>query len=189
MAAINYHLPEEIIYKTGTRVCSGRIREGHFLYYIPRKMKSEVINEVVAGMRIRLQERLEIAGRSLQFFQANSSTINDAAGLYKMAEMVYTRKYPALDFPLVIKFRRQKTVMGTYRKKSDGVVTININAFFKNAPLMLLEYIIAHELSHHHYSGHDKGFYGELLSLCPDHKKKRVLANQFLTLKEAHLLA
>lgn len=105
-----------------------------------------------------------------------------------MAEKVYTSKYPAIDFPLTIKFRRQKTVMGTYRRRPDGEVTVYINDYFKGAPEILFEYIVAHELSHHHCPGHDRAFYSELAQLCPDHGKKRKLANEFLILKEAHIL-
>lgn len=181
-------LPEEIVYKTSARLCSGRIRDGKFLYYVPKRMKKEAVAKVIDSMRPRLEERLRIASRSLAYFLEHPSDVNDNAALRKMAEEIYTRKYPALDFPLTIKFRRQKTVMGTYRRRATGEVAVYINSFFKNAPLILLEYIISHELSHHHFTGHDRAFYAELGALCQNHRQKRQLANQFLTLKEAKIL-
>ncbi|WP_127016230.1 M48 family metallopeptidase [Anoxybacter fermentans] len=182
-----FQLKEEVIFKKGIRCCSGRIREGKLLYYLPRQMKRELVEKVLAEIRQNLILRLKDAYRYYNYFRKCQSHIHKSYELKKMAEEIYTRKYSTLDFSLTIKFRRQKTVMGTYRRKKDGKVVIYINDHFKNAPEFLLEYVIAHELSHHHFSGHDQAFYRELSQLCPDHKKKRKLANQYLLLKEAEI--
>lgn len=181
----NLQLPEEIQYKTGTRQSSGRVRDGKFLYYIPKRMKPEAVHKVLDAMRPRLQKRLENALCYFDYFSTHPSAITGVDGLRKMAVEIYSRKYKEIDFPFTIKFRRQKTVMGTYRRKGDGQVTVHINDYFKGAPLILLEYIIAHELSHHHCPGHDRAFYQELAQLCPDYAKKRNMANDYLLLKEA----
>lgn len=184
----NLQLPEEVHYKTGTRRSSGRIRDGKFLYYIPKQMKPEAVERVLATLRPQLQKRLEDALCHADYFVHTPSTVTGADGLRKMAEEIYTRKYRRIDFPLTIKFRRQKTVMGTYRRKGDGPVTVHINDYFQAAPSILLEYIIAHELSHHRCPGHDRAFYRELAELCPDYLAKRKLANEFLLLREAKFL-
>lgn len=183
----NLQLPEEIQYKSSTRQSSGRIRDGQFLYYVPKRMKPEAVRRVLDAMRPRLQKRLADALSYMDYFTHNPSQVIEAGGLRQLAETIYTRKYPEIDFPFMINFRRQKTVMGTYRRNSAGQVTIHINDYFKGAPLPLLEYIIAHELSHHHCPGHDQAFYQELSQLCPEYAKKRELANAFLLLREAHL--
>ncbi|MCK4259160.1 MAG: M48 family metallopeptidase [Halanaerobiales bacterium] len=188
MAKFQSDLPEEVILKDGARRCSGRIRDGKFVYYLPKRLKKEIRESIIVNLREKLKNRLQDAYRFYSIFKNHRSTIQDAEDLKKMAEEIYTQKYPALDFPLLIQFRRQKTVMGTYRKNNNGEVKIYINDFFKNAPEILINYIIAHELSHHHYSGHDKAFYGELSKLCKDHEKKRNLASQYLILKEAQIL-
>ncbi len=188
MPRLTFNLPEEVIYKSGTRQCSGRIRDGKFVYYLPKGIKKATEKTITISLRQKLQSRLQEGYQYYSIFKKHQSIFENSEDLSKLAEQIYTQKYPQMDFTLKINFRRQRTVMGTYRKKPDGEVRIYINDLFKNAPEMLLNYIIAHELSHHHYSGHDKAFYKELSELCTDHEKKRRLASQYLILKESQIL-
>ncbi len=181
-------LVEEVIVKKGTRRCSGRIRDGKFLYYMPEALSKKQAEEIILEIRQSLLNRLQQAYQSYDYFVQNRSTITQPQQLARMAEQIYRRKYAAMIYPLNMQFRRQKTVMGTYRRNKSGEVTIYINDYFKNGPLFLLEYIIAHELSHHHFAGHDKNFYRELAQLCPDQQIKHKLASQYLILKEAQIL-
>lgn len=184
----DFQINEEIVYKKGIRRCSGRIRDGKFLYYLPKGLKKEVMERITADLRKNLLARLKEAYPYQQFFKKYMTKLNQAAQLKTMAESIYIRKYPHVDFPLAISFRRQKTVLGTYRRNADGEVTIYINDLLKKAPEMLIEYVVAHELSHHHCPGHDKAFYRELSALCPNHEEKRKLATQFVVLREAGII-
>ena len=181
-------LKEEIVFKKGIRRCSGRIREGKYLYYLPRGLKDNEVKEITTRIKENLSARLKDAYSYKSFFAGRETGGRSSADLTRMAHQIYTRKYPQVDFHLNVRFRRQKTVLGTYRQKKNGKVLVYINDHFRNAPDFLLEYIIAHELSHHHYSGHDKAYYQELGQLCPGHQKKRDMANRYLLLKEAHIL-
>lgn len=187
MTSRSFYLEEEVILKEKLHRCSGRIRDGKFLYYMPANLKQDVAKKIVLEMRKNLANRLQEAFRYHDFFLKNLSNIDQPGKLVELAAEIYQRKYPALDFSLTIKFRRQKTVMGTYHFKQSQVV-IYINNYFKNAPICLLEYIIAHELSHHHFPGHNSAFYQELSQLCVDHQSKKKLASQYLLLKEAHII-
>lgn len=181
-------LNEVIVYKKGTKRCSGRIRDGKFLYYISDWVSKEGESKIITELRNKLSKSLEEAMEFLDYFQKNCSKIDTDLKLKKMAIKIYHRKYLKLDFPLNIMFRKQRTVMGTYRINCDGVVLIYINDLLKNAPNFILEYIIAHELSHHRFLGHNSEFYNELSQLCNEIQIKKRLANQYLLLKEAKFL-
>lgn len=183
-----FSLEEEVILKKNLLRCSGRIRDGKFLFYLPANLQNDVVKKTVIKLREKLLTRLKKAYEYYDFFLQNLSTIDQPEQLIELAEEIYQRKYPVRDFSLTIKFKRQKTVMGTYHLKQPKRVVMYINSYFRNAPICLLEYIIAHELSHHHFPGHNLAFYRELSQLCVDHQRKKRLANQYLILKEAQLI-
>ncbi|MCG8643894.1 MAG: M48 family metallopeptidase [Desulfobacterales bacterium] len=183
-----FQLNEVIIYKKGIKRCSGRVRDGKFLYYISDQVSKDRECKIIIELRKKLAKRLKEAGQFIDYFRENSSKIDNTIDLKKIAIKIYTKKYHILDFPLTIKFRKQRTVMGTYRMNNDGTVIIYINNLLKNAPIVILEYIVAHELSHHRFSGHTHKFYDELSQLCPEMEIKKRLAGQYLLLKEAKFL-
>ncbi|MBE8989439.1 M48 family metallopeptidase [Nostoc sp. LEGE 12450] len=80
---------------------------------------------------------------------------------------VYARKLGVQLSP--VKLSEQKRVWGTCSK--DGVIRINWQLV--DAPLSVLEYVVAHEIIHLLHRNHGDGFWEALSCIMPDWRKRK----------------
>jgi predicted metal-dependent hydrolase len=71
--------------------------------------------------------------------------------------------------------RAMKARFGSYAKHQHKVT---LNLWLIKAPIELLDYVIAHELSHIKHFNHSKHFYAELAKLYPSYQQCRQELNQ-----------
>lgn len=79
----------------------------------------------------------------------------------------------------VLKLRLMRTRWGTFSPRTG----MTLNLALIHAPLAAIEYVVVHELCHHRYRGHGKGFYSLLEAVLPDWKaRKRLLESSIAAL-------
>ncbi|BAY87454.1 hypothetical protein NIES267_69760 [Calothrix parasitica NIES-267] len=71
--------------------------------------------------------------------------------------------------PKSIKLSQQKRAWGTCSSKGS----IRINWRLADAPLSVLEYVVAHELTHLLHHNHSKDFWQALSNIMPDYKQRK----------------
>ncbi len=71
--------------------------------------------------------------------------------------------------PKSIKLSQQKRAWGTCSSKGS----IRINWRLADAPLPVLEYVVAHELTHLLHHNHSKDFWQALSNIMPDYKQRK----------------
>mgnify|MGYP001804179207 FL=1 len=71
--------------------------------------------------------------------------------------------------PKSIKLSQQKRAWGTCSSKGS----IRINWRLADAPLSVLEYVVAHELTHLIHHNHSKNFWQALEKIMPDYKQRK----------------
>ncbi|HOA14821.1 MAG TPA: SprT family zinc-dependent metalloprotease [Bacillota bacterium] len=64
-----------------------------------------------------------------------------------------------------LRVRAMKTRWGSYSRRTNS---ISLNASLVKAPPELMEYVVAHELTHLMHMDHSAGFHGALAGLMPD---------------------
>lgn len=69
-----------------------------------------------------------------------------------------------------LRIREQQRLWGSY-SRGTGNITLNLRLLF--APTKIIEYVIAHELSHIKISGHTKQFWNNVSIAIPDYKERR----------------
>lgn len=83
----------------------------------------------------------------------------------------YNVPYPKL------KLRKMKTRWGTC---SVHISTITINSLLIHTRRELIEYVIAHELTHFLHGDHSRNFYHSLSLVMPDHDIRRKMVKKYL---------
>lgn len=93
--------------------------------------------------------------------------------LFAVCERVYPKfqKY-GIDFP-ELRFRNMVSRWGSCQPKRK-ILTFNISLV--EAPLLCIEYVVAHEFTHFLQPNHSKKFYAQLAMFMPDwRQRKRIL--------------
>lgn len=67
-----------------------------------------------------------------------------------------------------VRFRRMKSRWGSCSSRGN----INFNTYLKYLPLILIEYIVFHEIAHLLERGHNKNFWNIISNRFPDYKQK-----------------
>lgn len=80
---------------------------------------------------------------------------------------IYTKKLNVQ--PKSIKLSQQKRAWGTCSSKGS----IHINWRLADAPLSVLEYVVAHELTHLLHHNHSKDFWQTLGNIMPDYQQRK----------------
>ena len=69
-----------------------------------------------------------------------------------------------------LRIHEQQRLWGSYSRKTRNIL-LNMKLFF--APDDVIKYVMAHELSHIHVSGHTEEFWNTVAISCPNHKELR----------------
>ncbi len=166
-------LPVEIVYKD-KRNSSGRIREGRIVLYISSRLsKAEQARHVQLLTRrlvnqSRKLDQLALPGESPV---VPGRTDEDLARIAARLDRRYWR-----FGDVSIKFRKQESRWGSCNPAGRR---IHISHRLKDAPLELLEYVVAHELCHLQIPNHAAAFWRLLSRAFPEHRRLRALLHAY----------
>ena len=73
-----------------------------------------------------------------------------------------------------VRFKNQKTLWGSCSSKNN----INLNYLLVMAPMLVIDYVIIHELVHTVHKNHSKKFWNAVEAIMPDYKKAKKWLNQ-----------
>lgn len=93
--------------------------------------------------------------------------------LLEIAERINKKYYPEA-FIKSIKFRKQNSKWGSYTKNR-----INISHRLLFAREKLIEYVVAHEISHFYHMNHSRDFWSMVERAIPDYKRMRMLLRKY----------
>lgn len=79
-----------------------------------------------------------------------------------------------------VKIRTMNSRWGSCKINSDN---ITINHLLVHVPVVLLDYVIAHELTHFIYGDHSKNFYNKLMEIMPNHKQLQQALKGYMIVK------
>ncbi|MGE5577655.1 MAG: M48 family metallopeptidase [Syntrophothermus sp.] len=160
-------IPVEIVYKD-KRHSSGRIREGRIVLYISSRLPKA---EQARHVRL-LTQRLISQSRRMELVAPPGETPTGAdrtdADLARIA-MRLDREHWRFG-PVSIKFRKQEARWGSCNPTSRRIY---ISHRLKDAPLELLEYVVAHELCHLQEPNHGAAFWRLLSRAFPEWRRLR----------------
>ena len=73
-----------------------------------------------------------------------------------------------------IRFKNQKTLWGSCSSKNN----INLNYLLVMAPMIVIDYVIIHELVHTVHKNHSENFWNAVEAIMPDYKKAKKWLNK-----------
>ena len=73
-----------------------------------------------------------------------------------------------------VRFKNQKTLWGSCSSKNN----INLNYLLVMAPMIVIDYVIIHELVHTVHKNHSENFWNTLEAIMPDYKKAKKWLNK-----------
>lgn len=169
-------IPVEIVYKD-KRNSSGRIREGRIVLYISSRLsKAEQARHVHLLTRRLLNQRRKLDQLAFLPLPEESSVVPGRTDedLARIAARLDRRYWRFGD--VSIKFRKQESRWGSCNPASRR---IHISHRLKDAPLQLLEYVVAHELCHLQIPNHGAAFWRLLSRAFPEHRRLRALLHAY----------
>tara|TARA_B110000196_G_scaffold76298_1_gene65493 strand:+ start:6269 stop:6928 length:660 start_codon:yes stop_codon:yes gene_type:complete len=73
-----------------------------------------------------------------------------------------------------VRFKNQKTLWGSCSSKNN----INLNYLLVMAPMLVIDYVIIHELVHTVHKNHSENFWNAVEAIMPDYKKAKKWLNK-----------
>ena len=73
-----------------------------------------------------------------------------------------------------VRFKNQKTLWGSCSSKNN----INLNYLLVMAPMLVIDYVIIHELVHTVHKNHSENFWNAVETIMPDYKKAKKWLNK-----------
>ena len=73
-----------------------------------------------------------------------------------------------------VRFKNQKTLWGSCSSKNN----INLNYLLVMAPMLVIDYVIIHELVHTIHKNHSENFWNAVEAIMPDYKKAKKWLNK-----------
>jgi len=142
---------------------SGSIRGDQIILYISSRLSKEDQQIHIDALTEKL-----LKNRSQNVAAYNPSGIITDGDLAVLSEEINKKYY---NFPLAsIRFKKQESRWGSCSTRTRQIYISNRMI---NAPIELLEYLIAHELCHLKEANHGKGFWALVAVACPDYKERR----------------
>ena len=138
------------ILKKEIKMARGKVKENILEIQIPTSIEPKLEEEVVSKISKKLL----------------SKAIQSKAQL--LLESINNNFY---NYPLnKLRIHEQQRLWGSYSHHSKNI-TLNLKLFF--APTPIIEYVMAHELSHIKVSKHSKRFWDNVAIAVPDYKERR----------------
>ena len=138
------------VIKKDIKTARGKIKGNTLEIQIPTSMESKLEEEIVSKISKKLLSKA-IQPKVQQFLES----INNKFYNYPLNKL---------------RIREQQRLWGSYSRHSKNI-TLNLKLFF--APTEIIEYVIAHELSHIKVSKHSKQFWDTVAIAVPDYKERR----------------
>ena len=138
------------ILKKEIKTTRGKVKENKLEIQIPISIGSDIEEEVISKISKKLLSRA-IQPKAQQLLES----INNNFYNYQLNKL---------------RIHEQQRLWGSYSRHSKNI-TLNLKLFF--APTLIIEYVIAHELSHIKVSKHSKRFWDTVAIAVPDYKERR----------------
>lgn len=155
---------------------SGRVKGGEIVLYISSRLPRDEQQRHIAILSHRLEAQLARA-RPAPPAGLAELPLNDAvtnADLARWAGELNARHY---GFVLGgVSYRRQNSRWGSC---SGLTRSIHLSHRLKDAPKLLVEYVLIHELCHLKELNHGPRFWRLVARGCPDYAQRRALLNQW----------
>lgn len=122
----------------------------------------------------RVADAARTARALQQWFRAQARVVFSELILQWQAHPRFAR-YPVPS----LKIRLMRTRWGTFSPRTG----MTLNLALIHAPRCAIEFVVVHELCHHRYRGHGKGFYALMEAVLPDWRtRKRLLETSIAAL-------
>ncbi len=159
-------LPVRVTYKN-KKNSSGWIHGGEIVLAISSRLSPLERERHVAELTRRLQATAIRQARRQPLALAVSSITTDL----QLAQLVNRLNREHYGFPLKrSRFWQQRSRWGSCMVQKQE---IHISHRLQGAPLLLLEYVVIHELCHLKEPNHGPRFWRLVMKACPDYKERR----------------
>lgn len=164
--------PEVIIDYRDKKNSSGKVFEGKLYLSISNRLSKKEQQEHIRILTDKLFKKL-LWAQNIPFYE-NRGPVQTDEDLWKLVNTINQRYYQVPLEKAV--FHKQNSTWGTCSLKSR---CIYLSHRLKNAPLDLIWYVIAHELSHMKEPSHNKRFWSIVEKACPNYKGIKKLLNAY----------
>lgn len=171
-------------FRTRPPVIEARYADGETHWYLGEALQLRLLPRAAAGITRRAGV-LEVGGarvadarrtaRAVQAWYKHEANALFTALIERWQQHPRFARYPVP----ALRVRLMRTRWGSFSPRTG----MTLNLALIHAPLAAIEYVVVHELCHHRYHGHGKGFYALLEAVLPDWRaRKRLLETSIAAL-------